>query len=185
MRQFFLFSGIICLVLLSSLCYSQNNKVIKNIIEIGKTDNQTMTHLNVLCNRFGGRILGSDTYDNAADWCASQFLKWGMKVEMDEAGTLPVGFKEAGILEIIQSASVPIRVMYDRKNIDSMTFGTADTKGYDFNYNEIWHTERDVYNKSIPEYQEHTSIVTAIVVFGVANLDHLLSSEGYYAPDSK
>ena len=520
MKQFFLLSGIICLVLLSSLSYSQNNKVVKNIIEIGKTDNQTMTHLDVLCNRFGGRILGSDAYDNAADWCASQFLKWGMKVEIAEAGTLPVGFnrgawfgrmlsengmnlhfatpsytsgtkgiqtghvmlepktqadfdrmkgklkgswvlitgdntgwpidyskgadqiraniisenieiekknteikvtnlknggsgeqikllplkdepalfyrqmKEAGILGIIQSASLPIRALYDRKNIDSMTFetlpnlpdikldehqykvieqmakerqrfelefdirnyfkmgpvkyhtvigvipgtefpneyvivsghldsfdvatggvddgsgvspsmeaarlimkaggkpkrtilvclwageefgllgstnwikgnpdklvkianmfnrdggptvanslsvsdamwddmkkiceplnsinpdfpftltkrvpiprpigrgntdsspfakasvptmtfGTADTKGYDFNYNEIWHTERDVYNKSIPEYQEHTSIVTAVVVYGVANLDHLLSSKGYYAPDTK
>ncbi|MDP4292325.1 MAG: peptidase M28, partial [Bacteroidota bacterium] len=58
-------------------------------------------------------------------------------------------------------------------------------KGYDFNYQEIWHTERDVYNKSIPEYQNHTSIVTAIVSFGVANLDHLLSREGYYLPDGK
>ena len=65
-----------------------------------------------------------------------------------------------------------------------MTFGTADTKGYDFNYQEIWHTERDMYNKSIPEYQNHTSVVTAVVAFGVANLDHLLSREGYYAPDA-
>lgn len=61
-----------------------------------------------------------------------------------------------------------------------ITFGTADTKGYNFSYGEIWHTERDLYNKSIPEYQEHTSIVTAIVVYGIANLDHLLSREGYF-----
>jgi hypothetical protein len=47
-------------------------------------------------------------------------------------------------------------------------------------YSEIWHTERDLYNKSIPEYQEHTAIVTAIVVYGIANLDYLLSREGYY-----
>ncbi len=50
----------------------------------------------------------------------------------------------------------------------------------DFNYYEIWHTERDLYNKSIPEYQEHTAIATAILVYGLANLDHLLSREGYY-----
>jgi hypothetical protein len=37
-----------------------------------------------------------------------------------------------------------------------------------------------LYNKSIPEYQEHTSIVTAIVVYGIANLDHQLSREGYF-----
>lgn len=53
---------------------------------------------------------------------------------------------------------------------------------------EIWHTENDlynIYNNSIPEYQEHTSIVTAIVVYGVANLDHLLSRTGLYMDEIK
>jgi Zn-dependent M28 family amino/carboxypeptidase len=59
-------------------------------------------------------------------------------------------------------------------------FNTGDTKGFDFSYMEIWHTERDTYDKSIREYQEHTAIVTAAVVYGVANLDHLLSREGYW-----
>ncbi len=45
---------------------------------------------------------------------------------------------------------------------------------------EIWHTERDLYNKSIAEYQEHTSIATAILVYGLANLDHKITREGYY-----
>lgn len=496
---------------------AQHEKVIRKIIEIGKTDNQTMDHLDVLCNRFGGRPIGSDAFDNAAEWAASQFREWGMEVVMDQAGELPVGFnrgpwfghmlavngmdlhfatpsytagtkgaqtghvllepktqeefnrmkgklkgawvlisgesdgwpvdyskrgdhlrdsiialneeisrknseirrfnrekadtvpakemipyieepalfyrqmREAGILGIIQKAPIPIRVLYDRKNIDSMTFetlptvpdikldehqyaiieqmvkerqnfflefdirnhfrmgpvsysnvigiirgtkypdeyvimgghldsydvatggvddgsgatpameaarlimkaggapkrtilvclwsgeefgllgskswiernrdkldkisnmfnrdggptvptgisvseamwndlekiceplnginpdfpfvlekreprkrpkqawgtdsgpfavegvptmtfNTGDPKGYDFTYGEIWHTERDLYNKSIPEYQEHTSIVTAIIVYGVANLDHLLSRDGYYLP---
>ncbi len=508
-------------LLFVSAIYSQTDPVVKKIIEIGKTDNQTMKHLDILCNRFGGRLIGSDAYDNAAAWAASKFKEWGMQVEMDESGTLPVGFNrgpwfgrmlsdngmilhfatpsytsgtkgvqqghvliepksqsefnrmkgrlkgawvlisgtssgwpidfskkadsdrakiiaeneiiqkkndsisalnwknqetggkkidplplkeepalfykqmvEAGILGIIQSASLPIRVLYDRKNVDSMTFetlpstpdikldehqyeiieqmakerqafelefdirnhfkmgpikyhnvigiisgtefpneyvimgghldafdvatggvddgsgstpameaarlimkaggkpkrtilvclwageefgllgstswvaknkdkldkisnmfnrdggptvanglsvseamwtdiekicqplnsinpdfpftlkkreprekpkkaggtdsgpfavvgvptmtfNTEDTKGYNFNYGEIWHTERDLYNKSIVEYQEHTAIVTAVVVYGVANLDHLLSPEGYYLPEKK
>lgn len=67
-------------------------KVVEQIISLGQTDNQTMNHLDILCNRFGGRILGSDAYDNAADWCVAQFKKWGMEAELDEAGTLPVGF---------------------------------------------------------------------------------------------
>ncbi len=67
-------------------------KVVEQIIALGQTDNQTMNHLDVLCNRFGGRILGSDAYDNSADWCVAQFKKWGMEAELDEAGTLPVGF---------------------------------------------------------------------------------------------
>jgi hypothetical protein len=499
----------------------QQNKVVNTIIKLGQTDNQTMNHLDVLTNRFGGRLIGSDAFENASVWCASQFRKWGMEVEIDEVGTLPVGFnrgpwfgrmlsengmdlhfatpsytsgtkgvqrghvviepktqadfdrmkgvlkgawvlisgtntgwpidfsekgdsirtkviaeneeiaktnrniqtenrknpdkeqkqllplkeepalfykqmQEAGILGIIQSSTVPIRALYDRKNVEKMTFetlpsvpdikldeqqykiieqmvkerryfllefdirnyfkmgpvkyhniigiirgtkypdeyvmmgghldafdvasggvddgsgatpaieaarlimaaggkpkrtilvclwageefglfgskswvernknrwdkisdyfnrdggptvansltvpeemyddfvkiceplnsinpdfpftlnkrptppgprpksaggsdhawfayngiptisfGTADTKGYDFNYGEIWHTERDMYNKSIPEYQNHTSIVTAVVVYGLANLDHLLSRKGLYLDETK
>jgi len=500
--------------------FAQNDQVIRQIIEIGKTDNQTMHHLDVLCNRFGGRPIGSDAYENAAEWAAYKFREWGMEVMMDKAGELPVGFNrgpwfgrmlsvdgmnlhfatpsytagtkgmqtghvllepktqdqfdrmkgklngawvlitgessgfpidystqgdhkrdsiiaqneeiaksnsevrkynrekadslpekemipsieepalfyrqmvDAGILGIIQSAPLPIRVLYDRKNIDSMTFetlpaipdikldehqyaiieqmakerqnfflefdirnhfkmgpisyynvigiipgtkypeeyvimgghldsydvatggvddgsgctpaieaarlimkaggkpkrtilvclwageefgllgskswiernmdklpmisnmfnrdggptvptgisvseamwddmekiceplndinsdfpfllekreprkrpkeawgtdsgpfavegvptmtfSTGDPKGYNFSYGEIWHTERDLYNKSIPEYQDHTSILTAIVVYGVANLNHLLSREGYYLPSDE
>jgi hypothetical protein len=511
---------LICLGLSTSLftnpAYPQTDSVVDKIIQIGKTDNRTMDHLDVLCNRFGGRPIGSDAFEDAADWAASQFRSWGMEVIMDSVGTLPVGFNrgpwfgrmlsdngtilhfatpsysagtkgvqrghvvmeprtqaefdrmkgklhgawvlilgendgwpidfsaradsirdsikiandsisqlnnqirrenrenkekglpekellpmieepalfykemvEAGILGIIQSSIVPIRVMYDRKNVMNMTFenlpkvpdikldehqynvikqmteerrffllefdirnhfrpgpikycnvigvipgrefpeeyvlmgghldsydvatggidngsgatpaieaarlimaaggqpkrtilvtlwageefgllgsqswvdrnpdkldkisnmfnrdggptvitgisvptatmedfkkicaplndinpdfpfkieerkpgerpvkawgtdsgpfavagvpvlhfNTGDTKGFDFSYMEIWHTERDTYDKSIREYQEHTAIVTAVVVFGVANLDHLLSREGYW-----
>lgn len=521
MKNLFLVIAIALQLAFSSNSFSQDDLVVKKIIEIGKTDNQTMKHLDILCNRFGGRPIGSDAYENAAAWAASKFKEWGMQVEMDESGTLPVGFNrgpwfgrmlsdngmtlhfatpsytsgtkgvqkghvliepktwaefnrmkgrlkdawvlvsgtstgwpidyskradalrakiiaenekiekqndsinhinwmnrgtdakkieplplkeepglfyrqmvEAGILGIIQSAPLPITALYDRKNVDSMTFetlptipdikldehqykiieqmakerqtfelefdirnhfklgpikyhnvigiipgtefpnelvimgghldafdvatggvddgsgatpameaarlimkaggkpkrtilvclwageefgllgstswveknkdkldkisnmfnrdggptvanglsvseamwadiekicnplndinpdfpftlkkrearekpkkaggtdsgpfsvvgvptmtfNTEDPKGYNFNYGEIWHTERDLYNKSIAEYQEHTAIVTAVVVYGVANLDHLLSREGYYLPDKK
>jgi hypothetical protein len=510
------------LVLMSLTVSSQQSREVDRIIELGKTDNRTMHHLDVISNRFGGRLVGSDAYENAALWCASEFKKWGMDVIMDEAGTVPVGFNrgpwfgrllsengmdlhfatpsytsgtkgvqrghvliepksqdefdrmrgalkgawvliggkndgwpidhslkadstrakiieyndsiarinrdiqrenymnrdkpqkeliplkeepalfyrqmcEAGILGVVQSSSVPIRALYDRKNLDRMTFenlptvcdikldetqyaiiermarerryfllefdirnhfkpgpvkyynvigvikgsrypdeyvmmgghldaydvatggvddgsgatpameaarlimaaggkpkrtilvclwageefgllgskhwveanreklpaisnyfnrdggptvasglsvpeamfddfekickplnsinpdfpfkltkntnpprprpvtaggsdhahfalngvptlsfDAPDSKGYDFNYQEIWHTERDTYNKSIPEYQEHTSVVTAVVVYGLANLDHLLSRKGLYLePEEK
>jgi len=80
------------LVILSAGLQAQHNKVVDRIIEIGTTDNQTMHHLDVVTNRFGGRLIGSDAYENAAEWCASEFRKWGMEVIMDEAGTVPVGF---------------------------------------------------------------------------------------------
>jgi hypothetical protein len=64
------------------------------------------------------------------------------------------------------------------KGVPAITFGGAYPKGYNFSYCEIWHTERDLYNKSIPEYQEQTA--TAVLVYGLANLDHKLSREGYY-----
>ena len=78
--------------ILTAGAVAQQNKVIDKIIELGKTDNRSMHHLDVLCNRFGGRPVGSDAYENAALWCASEFKNWGMEVIMDEAGTVPVGF---------------------------------------------------------------------------------------------
>ena len=71
------------------------------------------------------------------------------------------------------------------KGVPTLTFGIPDAKGYDFNYNEIWHTERDMYNKSIPEYQNHTAVVTAVVVYNLANLDHLLSRKDLYKEPEK
>ena len=71
---------------------AQTDPVVEKMIEISKADNQTMDHLEILTGRFGGRLIGSDAYENAAEWAASKFREWGMQVEMDEAGELPVGF---------------------------------------------------------------------------------------------
>jgi Zn-dependent M28 family amino/carboxypeptidase len=67
--------------------------------------------------------------------------------------------------------------------VPTITFENGDPKGYDFSYREIWHTERDLYNKSIPEYQEHAAIAIAILTYGIADLDHLLDRTGYYIED--
>lgn len=68
------------------------NKTYEQIIEIAQQDNQVMKHLDVLTNRFGGRPIGSDAYDNAGDWALSKFAEWGIKAQKEEAGQLPVGF---------------------------------------------------------------------------------------------
>jgi hypothetical protein len=92
--------------------------------------------------------------------------------------TTPPGPKPA-------SAGGSDHAYFSMNGVPTVGFGTADPKGYDFSYGEIWHTERDLYNKSIPEYQEHTSVVTAVVVYGLANLDHLLSRKGLYLEEQK
>ncbi len=92
MKRIFTLFFVICLFLSGANSQAQSDKVIQEIIEIGTTDNQAMNHLDVLANRFGGRLLGSDSYNNAAEWCAATFKKWGMQVELDYAGELPVGF---------------------------------------------------------------------------------------------
>jgi len=72
--------------------YAQTDPVVQKIIEIGTTDNQVMAHLDILSNRIGGRLIGSGAYEDAEKWAAGEFRKWGLEVEMDEAGELPVGF---------------------------------------------------------------------------------------------
>lgn len=67
--------------------------------------------------------------------------------------------------------------------VPTLRFDESDVKGYNFSYGEIWHTERDTYDKSIAEYQEHTSVVTAVIVYGLANLDHILSRVGLYSEE--
>ena len=68
-----LLGTILCATILSLSIFEANaqqqDPVISKIIEIGQTDNQTMKHLDVLSNRFGGRLVGSDAYNNAADRC--------------------------------------------------------------------------------------------------------------------
>jgi len=66
------------------------------------------------------------------------------------------------------------------KGVPTIGFDCDDPKGYNFSYGEIWHTERDLYNKSISEYQEQAATATAVLVYGLAMLDHKLSREGYY-----
>lgn len=70
---------------------------------------------------------------------------------------------------------------FAKNGVPTLSFRETDPKGYNFEYGEIWHTERDFYNKLIPEYMEHSAVVTAVVVYGLANLDHLLSREGLYS----
>jgi len=66
------------------------------------------------------------------------------------------------------------------QGVPAISLTERDVKGYDFNYREIWHTERDLYTKSISEYQEHAATVMAVIGWGVANLDYLLPRTGLW-----
>ena len=88
-RALLIWASMVCMAV--HLAPAQDAAVNK-IIEIGQTDNQVMDHLDILTNRIGGRVIGSNAYDNAVEWVASKFTEWGLEVELQEAGTLPVGF---------------------------------------------------------------------------------------------
>lgn len=115
--------------LLSALVVSgQNDPVVDKIIDLGKTDNKVMEHMDILTNRIGDRITGSDGYKNACTWAVNTMKSWGMMAE-------------------------------------------------------TWHTTLDTYDEIIPAYEEYSSMVTAVVAYGIANLDHLLSRKSNFMPD--
>ena len=79
------------------------------------------------------------------------------------------------------TASGSDHAYFAMEGVPTIGFSLTDPRGYNFSYDEIWHTERDTFNKTIPEYQEHTATVTAVILYGLANLDHLLSRDGLYS----
>jgi len=71
---------------------AQDDAVVRRIVEIGTSDNQVMKWVDYATNRFGGRLTGSDAYENATNWAVWQFAQWGIPAELDEVGEVPVGF---------------------------------------------------------------------------------------------
>jgi len=76
-----------------------------------------------------------------------------------------------------------------RGGTDTFSFLQKEVPAFGFStkgeqvYGRTWHTTLDTYNEIIPAYEEYSSLVTSVVAYGVANLDHLLNREGNFIPD--
>ncbi len=59
------------------------------------------------------------------------------------------------------------------------------TEQTDYTYNYAWHTLNDLYSELVPytEHQQHTALATAVLAYGVANLDKPLTRAGVYLDD--
>jgi hypothetical protein len=66
--------------------------VVRRIVALSTLQPRAMEWLDILSNRFGGRMTGSDAYTHAASWARMQFRLWGIQAELEEAGQVPVGF---------------------------------------------------------------------------------------------
>lgn len=173
------------------------------IMEAGGKPKRTILAILWAGEEFG--LLGSQSWVDRFD---ADLVNVSNMVNRDGGPTVPVALSVSEaqradfepIVELINSVNPEFPVeLKDRKprskpekawgtdsgpfaveGVPTITFECGDPRGYNFSYREIWHTERDLYNKSIPVYQEQAAIATAVLVYGLANLDHLLSREGYY-----
>lgn len=135
-------------------------------------------------NRDGGPTVANsltvpqEWYDDLKPVCARL-----NEINTDFPFTLRVGNQYP--MDIPVRAGGSDHAYFAMSGVPVIGFGTGDPKGYDFNYGEIWHTERDLYTKSIPEYMEHTSVVNAIVFYGMANMERRPDPRAVYKQDKQ
>ena len=89
--------------------------------------------------------------------------------------------KNAWDFEFTVTKSAPRRKVTSEGGTDASVFGmkgvpcvelrNEDYKGYGFNYQEIWHTENDILNKSFQDYMEQAAAATAVVATGMATME--------------
>ena len=60
------------------------DKVVRSVLEMGRSDNRTMEHADHLANVIGGRIVGSAALTEAEAWVKEQFESWGLEVIVQE-----------------------------------------------------------------------------------------------------
>ncbi len=70
---------------------------------------------------------------------------------------------------------------FEMQSIPTLNFHSES----DYVYVRAWHTLDDTYTELVPyaDHQKHSALVTAVVAYGVANLDRTLPREGVYLPD--
>jgi carboxypeptidase Q len=80
---------------------------------------------------------------------------------------------------------------FEMMSVPTLNFATTtarpgpDGKEINFTYSYAWHTTNDLYSELVPytEYQQHSALATAVVAYGVANLDKPLTRDGVYLAD--
>lgn len=74
--------------------FSQGDpEIVAKVIEIGKTRNQVMRHLEYLCIQIGPRLTGSSNLQRACEWTRDMFASYGLNARLEQWGEIPVGFQ--------------------------------------------------------------------------------------------
>src|SRR5271167_3186915 len=100
MRRRFWVLGLVVIGLCRSVAgeaANENGKVkspdVERIMSVGHEESQVMDHLDVLCNRIGPRLTGSDNLTNACEWVRDRFASFGSNnAHLESWGEFPVGF---------------------------------------------------------------------------------------------
>ena len=96
---------------------------VEKIVSVGHEESLVMDHLDVLCNRIGPRLTGSDNLTNACEWVRDRFASFGIdNARLESWGEFPVGFNRGPWFGRV--------VQPEPKSLEFMTMAwTAGTKG--------------------------------------------------------
>ena len=83
------------------------DKVVRTVLDLGRTDNRTMQHDDYLSYRIGGRLVGSPALTHAEAWVKEQFESWGLEVIVQEAGKINVGILWCNIVWLFVMSFIP------------------------------------------------------------------------------
>ncbi len=92
MKKILFFATILLSGAMACESAAAKDRAVEKIIAEGTTNPQVGDHLDVLTGRFGGRLIGSAAYDDAANWLLHKYSQWGIPARKEEAGEVPVGF---------------------------------------------------------------------------------------------
>ena len=68
------------------------NVEVEKIVTTGHEESQVMDHLDVLVNRIGPRLTGSDNLTNACEWVRDRFKSFGIEnARLEQWGEFPSG----------------------------------------------------------------------------------------------
>lgn len=66
---------------------------VQRLLELGRSDNRVMQHLDHLVNRIGPRLTGSDNFQNACRWARAEFESYGLaNARLEKWGEYAVAF---------------------------------------------------------------------------------------------
>ena len=72
---------------------------VERIVSAAHEECQVMDHLDVLCNRIGPRLTGSDNLTNACEWVRDRFASFGIdNARLEPWGEFPVGFNRGPVV---------------------------------------------------------------------------------------
>jgi len=81
------------LLVLVPVSRAERDDVLQQVVALGRGENRVMEHLDVLCNRFGPRLTGSDNLQNASEWTRDAFAAFGLaESRLEKWGEYQVGF---------------------------------------------------------------------------------------------